>query len=84
MKILSSCRSGFEKAAKNFTPKELDNVSLKGRVALVTGANSGIGYCCALALARSGAEVHIVCRNVERAEEARRCIAETTNNPVSQ
>lgn len=45
-----------------------------GRVAIVTGANSGLGYQVALALARAGAEVVLACRNLVRAESARSSI----------
>jgi NAD(P)-dependent dehydrogenase (short-subunit alcohol dehydrogenase family) len=38
---------------------------LHGRRALVTGANSGIGFPTALGLARAGAAVTLACRNVE-------------------
>lgn len=41
-----------------------------GKVAVVTGANSGIGYFTALELARAGAEVVIGCRDAQRGEEA--------------
>jgi NAD(P)-dependent dehydrogenase (short-subunit alcohol dehydrogenase family) len=41
-----------------------------GRTAIVTGANSGIGYETALALARKGAHVVLACRSRERGEEA--------------
>ncbi|ANM31737.1 hypothetical protein ABI59_22535 [Acidobacteria bacterium Mor1] len=41
-----------------------------GRVALVTGANSGIGYEAALALSAKGATVVIACRSRERGEHA--------------
>jgi len=42
----------------------------RGRVALVTGANSGIGYETALALADKGAKVMMACRSEERGEAA--------------
>ena len=48
-----------------------DMPSQDGRVAIVTGANSGIGYETAKALADKGATVVMACRNSEKAEEAR-------------
>lgn len=44
--------------------------SLKGRTALVTGANTGIGLVTARELARAGARVWIACRNQGKAEAA--------------
>lgn len=41
-----------------------------GRIAAVTGANSGIGFEIARALARKGAKVVMACRNMERATAA--------------
>jgi NAD(P)-dependent dehydrogenase (short-subunit alcohol dehydrogenase family) len=42
-----------------------------GKVCVVTGANAGIGRATALALARMGARVGMVCRSRERGEAAR-------------
>ncbi|HEY5147227.1 MAG TPA: SDR family oxidoreductase [Polyangiaceae bacterium] len=44
--------------------------SLRGKVALVTGANTGIGLVTARELARAGAHVFIACRSAERAAPA--------------
>uniref|UniRef100_K3WZV9 Ketoreductase domain-containing protein n=1 Tax=Globisporangium ultimum (strain ATCC 200006 / CBS 805.95 / DAOM BR144) TaxID=431595 RepID=K3WZV9_GLOUD len=44
--------------------------SLKDKVAIVTGANSGIGYETALELARKGANVVLACRSEERGKDA--------------
>jgi NAD(P)-dependent dehydrogenase (short-subunit alcohol dehydrogenase family) len=41
-----------------------------GKIALVTGGNSGIGYQIALAMANKGAKVIIACRKPENAEDA--------------
>jgi NAD(P)-dependent dehydrogenase (short-subunit alcohol dehydrogenase family) len=46
-----------------------------GRIALVTGANSGIGYHQALELARKGAHVLLACRDAGRGQDARAAIA---------
>jgi NAD(P)-dependent dehydrogenase (short-subunit alcohol dehydrogenase family) len=41
-----------------------------GRIAIVTGANSGLGYETAFALAQKGAHVIMACRNLEKAQAA--------------
>ncbi len=51
-----------------------DIPDLKGRLAIVTGSNSGTGYETALVLAGRGADVIIAARNAEKAEAARRRI----------
>ncbi|POM59302.1 Glycoside hydrolase [Phytophthora palmivora] len=51
--------------------------SQKGRIAIVTGANSGIGYETALELARKGAHVILACRSEQRGHEAETRMRET-------
>jgi NAD(P)-dependent dehydrogenase (short-subunit alcohol dehydrogenase family) len=46
-----------------------------GRLAVVTGANSGLGLATARELARAGARTVLACRDVARGEQARRDIA---------
>ncbi len=50
---------------------------------MITGANSGIGKSTALALAKKGATVHMVCRNPAKGEEAKQDIVSQTGNCVS-
>ncbi len=53
----------------NFNVKDLP--SQEGKIAVITGANSGIGYETALVFARTGIRVVMACRNQEKAEKAR-------------
>ena len=46
-------------------------VDLSGKVAVVTGGNTGIGYETAKALAEMGAHTFIACRSQERAAAVR-------------
>lgn len=72
-------RTGFRIHQLTFDPADLE-VDLAGRRCLVTGANSGIGFETAQALADLGANVTLLCRNRERGEEAVEKIIETTGN----
>ncbi len=47
-----------------------DIPDLKGKIAIVTGANSGLGYYTCLELARKGAHVVLAARNKERGKAA--------------
>jgi NAD(P)-dependent dehydrogenase (short-subunit alcohol dehydrogenase family) len=51
-----------------WTPADIADQT--GRRILITGANSGIGYQAARALARKGAEVVLACRDAQRGEAA--------------
>ena len=53
----------------NWTASDIPDQS--GRKIIVTGANSGIGYEAALALAKKGAAVVLACRNLDKAGQAR-------------
>lgn len=60
-----------------------DIPSQKGRIAVVTGANSGLGFHTALALAGKGAKVLMACRNLEKGALARQeILAEYTEAEV--
>jgi NAD(P)-dependent dehydrogenase (short-subunit alcohol dehydrogenase family) len=50
----------------------------EGKLAIVTGANSGLGLITARELVRHGAEVVVAARSVERGEEAAQAIAAAT------
>src|SRR5271155_1576997 len=51
-----------------------DILDLTGRRAVVTGANSGLGFHTALQLALHGAQVVLACRNAARGEDAAQTI----------
>jgi NAD(P)-dependent dehydrogenase (short-subunit alcohol dehydrogenase family) len=73
-------RIGYRIHALRFDPRDLD-VDCTGRRCLVTGANSGIGWETARALADLGAEVVLLCRSRERGEAAADAIRKETGNP---
>ncbi len=53
---------------------DVQHISMKGKICLVTGANSGIGFETAKALARMGARVGLICRTPAKCEEAKSAI----------
>ena len=55
--------------------------ALEGRIALVTGATSGIGQETAVGLAARGAQVVLVGRDRARSEAARKDVSERSGNP---
>ena len=53
---------------------------LQGKVFVVTGANSGIGYESSLDFAKRGATVVLVCRNEGRGKQALNAIKQESGN----
>ncbi|XP_040281983.1 dehydrogenase/reductase SDR family member 12 isoform X1 [Bufo bufo] len=72
-------KGGYEAAAKHFAAEDLQ-VDVTGRSYMITGANSGIGKAAALAIAKKGGTIHLICRNKERAEEAQKEIIASSGN----
>ncbi|XP_067670565.1 dehydrogenase/reductase SDR family member 12-like [Haliotis asinina] len=72
-------KSGYASASKAFNAGDME-VDVTGRSFMITGANSGIGKCAAIAIAKKGGTVHMVCRDSKRGEEARAEISEVTGN----
>src|SRR3954463_11634065 len=54
--------------AANWTAADLPRQ--EGKLIIVTGANSGLGFHAALELGRAGAEVILACRDPKRGEDA--------------
>jgi NAD(P)-dependent dehydrogenase (short-subunit alcohol dehydrogenase family) len=51
-----------------------------GKIVVITGANSGLGYYTALALAKEKARVVMACRNLNKCEEAKSSIVAASPN----
>ena len=56
----------------------------KGKIAVVTGANSGLGLETTRQMALSGVHVVMACRSLEKCEAARRRISKTNNNDTEE
>lgn len=54
---------------------------VKNKICLVTGADSGIGKHTSIKLAEKGAHVVMLCRDIEKAQEARKEIIQESGNP---
>lgn len=66
--------------AEKWTAEQIPDQS--GRIAVVTGANSGLGLATARALALAGGAVVLACRNLEKGTEAAAAIAATAPEVV--
>jgi NAD(P)-dependent dehydrogenase (short-subunit alcohol dehydrogenase family) len=78
--FLSFDRSGFERHLKYFKKRDLES-NVAGKICLVTGANSGIGFETAMGLAKRGAKVILLCRNSEKGAHAVSKLRKTLENP---
>jgi len=58
------------------------DVQMNGRVCIVTGANSGIGYETSIQLAKHGAHLVMVCRNKQKGEDAKAAIDRVAKGKV--
>ena len=59
-----------------------DATTLDGQVAVVTGANSGLGFATAAGLRAKGATVLLACRNLVKADEAASRLVALGNGPA--
>jgi len=62
----------------NWTKNDIPDQT--GRIAVITGANSGLGYETSRLLAAKGAHIVMACRNISKAESAKNDILKETPN----
>ncbi len=80
---LSFSRLGYQWRDRVFGWTDLTERPMHGKVAVVTGATSGLGLAAATRLASLGASVRVVGRDIGRTEQARtRIVADTGNDDV--
>ena len=78
--VTSFTRLGYEARRRLDGWTSLDDYDLTGRVIVLTGATSGLGFAAAEQFARSGATLLLVGRNAERNERAVAELAASTGN----
>lgn len=76
--------SGIFLIKRKFRPNNLfestRNIRLDGKVAIITGANAGIGFATALDLAKRGATIILACRDMEKSKKAAEKIIQISRN----
>ena len=78
----SFTRVGYQTRRRLYNWAPLESFRLEGKVAIVTGATSGLGRETAKLLARQGAQVYVVGRDPARTERARSEITAATGRAV--
>ena len=68
---------------KTYVPGILDRFTLDGKVAVVTGASSGLGVAFAVGLAGAGADIAICARRADRLAQTERAVQETGRRCVA-
>lgn len=63
-------------------PQHTTTARLDGKVCVITGATSGVGYHTAKRLAQAGAHLVLVCRNMEKAQDVKNELAALTDAGV--
>jgi short-subunit dehydrogenase len=55
-----------------FQAQKTTDASMNGKLSVITGATSGVGYHAAKRLAQGGSNLVLVCRNPDKAEDVRK------------
>lgn len=50
-------------------PQKVSNTSMEGKICVITGTTSGVGYHAAIRMAKAGAKIVMIVRNKQKAEE---------------
>lgn len=61
---------------------DMEDISLEGKVVIVTGASTGIGYQIALEVAKRGGRLVMACRNPRKAQTARESIVASSGSKL--
>lgn len=78
--LLNASRVGYLLREPTWDPADTW-VSMRDKVCVVTGANSGLGRVVSTRLAGLGARVYMLCRNEDKGKQAQREIQDSSRNP---
>ena len=65
-----------------FQTQKTTDSRMDGKVSIITGATSGVGYHAAKRLAEGGSTLVLVCRNADKAEDVRKELTQTYNAKI--